>query len=663
MTSYELGDDGYASVVFLDDDREDCNKIEYLPSEENRSWDEIVNPDLVKLVNSQKLSKENILFYELTDLVRGAYYNEYLKKSIREYLNFRPLPLKTHLIDSKGEKIQCKLFPHQVKALTFMKNRELLDPRSNHGLKGGIIMMKMGLGKTLTAITHSLISLREPCKELYGENGFPTLIIASKTVMLEWKSQGFEKFFGSSVKVLYLHSDYMGKSIGNITRKQVVKYDFVVTTYDVCTSTCRKHKFEEEAIEMGDEHTLMKGKIMSIHCRTREQSNNPKVIGPSIIYTTPWTRVILDESQKMANPDTKIYRYMMAVYGKYKWCLTGTPIRNKSTDLWTQLRFCGYNGIERKIEWKSDGHRMMKHHNLTQVILSMDYEGANVVIPKKHITEITFSLQGREKECYEYVQGIARKTFDEMISGLVDFASVLALFTRLRQCSIAPYLLTSESKREKGTLAERKKDKEAVDSLNGVYKGTLGEWVHDKWGTAGINSSKMTRIITVLSKIPGSEKVLIFSMFTSVLDLLDDAIKENLPSFGVVQIDGDTKGKEREELLNQFRTKKNIRGLLMTYKVGSEGLNLTEATHVICVEPWWTNAVRNQAISRCHRSGQTKEVTVHDIYIQNSIEERVVEICQEKDKMVDSMLEGTGQKVSQGTGLDKCTLGRILGVV
>ncbi len=81
-------------------------------------------------------------------------------------------------------------------------------------------------------------------------------------------------------------------------------------------------------------------------------------------------------------------------------------------------------------------------------------------------------------------------------------------------------------------------------------------------------------------------KIIVFSMFTSCLDLLSEAIKEDYPNFKFVQVDGDTKN--RSELFDQFKNDINTQGLFLTYKVGSEGLNLTEATHCICIEPWWT---------------------------------------------------------------------------
>jgi SNF2 family DNA or RNA helicase len=666
--SSDISADSEDEITWTDD--EDEIVIEYSDEEEEPAenlepvmwWTKagVKDEKLITAVTEMSLTKESILNFELTDLVRGAYHNEYMKKAVGEILGFRPLPLVLEVRDSRGEMVAARLFPHQVKALTFMREREAMNPRSSHGIVGGIICLHMGMGKTLTAATHSLISPRPPCTEKFGENGFPTLVVASKTVMMEWKSQGFEKFFPKGVKILYLHEQYLGKEIHKITRRQIVKYDFVITSYDTCSGICRKRSFHEDVLEMGDEHTLMKGKIAAIHTRRRDQADRPAVCGAALIYTTPWERVICDESQRFANPDTKTYRHIMAIYGRYKWCLTGTPIRNYDTDIWSQLRFCGYSGVERKIEWKRVGVEKMRTHNLSSAILNMNYADAGITLPAKHEHEMFILLDDKEKECYQYVQGVACTMYDKMMQNLCDFASILALFTRLRQCSIAPYLITAESKREKGTAAEQKKDKEATDMLKQIYEGSLGAWVHDKNGTAGIYSKKMSETVLTLGKIPKGEKVLVFSMFTSVLDLLDDACKARIPEFKFLQIDGDTKGLEREEILGQFRTDPDIQGLFITYKVGSEGLNLTEATHVVCIEPWWTDAVHRQAKARCHRVGQTREVDVHNIYVKDSIEERVVEICKEKNRMAEEMLEGTGQRIT--VGLDKYTLGRILGI-
>ena len=662
-TKYLLDDEGYVAVEFRDEDgsvldiealRKHFSELT-LDDTPEPTFVEAIPAQYIKAADENKLTREMLLGIEYTDLLRLAAYGP-AKKVIWDLFGLRGLPLRWGK-DPITEKTlpECyRLHPHQIKVIDWMKGREGLDAKLVHGLRGGIVTLLMGLGKTIIGLAHSLISAK-------GE--FPTVIVASKTVMLEWKTQGIEKFFGTDIKVLYFHKDFIGpKAMLGMTRKQIQTFDLVITSYDVCVQACRKGKYHEQCFEMGDEHTMMKGKIAAIHLRSREQANLPKVTGPGIIYGTPWERVICDESQKFVNPSTKTYKCIMAVYGKYKWCLTGTPIRNYDTDIWAQLRFCGYTGITQALEWKRYGTAKFREHHLTDAIIAMNHKDANIVLPPKTINQVLIKLKGKQKEVYEYILGVTRKMYDNMMKDLCNFACVLAMFTRLRQCAIAPYLLTAESKREKLKGAQAKADKEAVEILRKMTADGLGKWCHEKEGEAGMYSGKISEIVDIISKIKNKEKLLVFSMFTSVLDLLADALKERLPDFQFVQVDGDTKGPERADLLRQFRIDPETRGLFLTYKVGSEGLNLTEATHCICVEPWWTSAVPDQAEARCWRPGQKKPVFIHNILVQNTIEERVVEICKEKKEMAASYLDGTEKPLGKKAGLDKYTLGRILGV-
>ena len=407
---------------------------------------------------------------------------------------------------------------------------------------------------------------------------------------------------------------------------------------------------------------MMKDKIVSVHLRTREQADRPKVKGLGVLYCTPWNRIYADESQKFANPTTKIYKVMMALYGEYKWCLTGTPIRNYDTDIWAQLRFCGYTGVTVTNEWRKGGNAKFKDHNLNQAIHKMDAKGAGLKLPPKNKYATLIALKGKHKDVYEIVLGITRKVYDMVMANAADvgFSCILAMFTRLRQCVIAPYLLTAESKRDK--IKDKEVAAQMAILMSTLTKGDYGKWIHEKKGGAGMKSAKIQEIVRTISLVTPGEKVLIFSMFTSALDLMADALKEYLPEFTFVQVDGKVKGRERDDLIDQFRIDPNTRGLLLSYKVGSEGLNLTEACHVITMEPWWTPAVHLQAEARAWRTGQTKPVHIHNIYIAESIEEKVLEICVEKIRLAATYLEGSEKRMKKNAGLDKYTLGKILGI-
>ena len=510
-----------------------------------------------------------------------------------------------------------KLFPHQVSAIDWMNDRE---ETSLHGIKGGILCMQMGMGKSLASISHTL------SKDFHDNSRAPTLIIASKTVMIEWKSQCIEKFLNSNVKVLYLHRDFY-KNIDTVDAAEVVKYDIVITTYDVCTSGADlgngKNAFDD-CMVYGNEHTLMKGKIESIE-RRKSPRGTAHLKGAGVVYAIEWERVIADESQRFANPQTVTYFCMMAICSKYRWCLSGTPIRNYDTDIWAQLRFCGYDTIARPVYWKRIGKAQFVKDKLADSIFIVGYSDVGMVLPEKSEHEFTVKMDDEQLGVYNTIKERTNEVFKQVVNGTTEFTNVLAMLTKLRQCAISPYLLDPESKRR------------CVNNISSGYE-----------------SSKITKILDIISGIPNDEKICFFTSFTSFSDLLANAIEKTLPNIGYVQVDGDKDGRERREALEKFKTDVKCRVILMTYRVGGEGLNLVEANHCIFGEPWWSTAVLKQAKARVWRTGQKRPVSVYTIITEGTVEEMIVNICKEKEKMIDSYLLRTDKC------LDKVTVGRLL---
>jgi len=572
--------------------------------------------------------------YGFTDFFRKASSDSSLEKILFD-INLRPLPIK--------QKIAGKplvLYPHQINAINFMKKRENLKPGTHWGLRGGIISMEMGLGKSLTAATLSLISPRPPRKSKHGQDGFPTLIIASKAVMAEWKTQCFDLFFGDKVKVLYFHPDYTDKdAIESMTREELIKYDFVVTTYDMCVRTAKVHsflkrvKFDNDAV---------------IYQCTRKESDKPTQTGSAILFCTPWERIICDESQKFANFKTKMYMSMMAMYGEFKWCLTGTPIRNYSTDIWAQFRFVGYNEIEHHNRWKFEYSKHMK--TLRRALQTLSYKEAGIELPPKNMNIVRVNFGKTEHAIYGIYYEKLMTAFRKYITHDAAFMCVLAWFTRLRQVCVSSYILTPQSKRNK-----KPSDDEALEEL--LATDEMSKWILDKDGESGIGSCKIKATIKIIKEMAKGEKILIFSMFVSALDLVAYALDENLPDMEYALLVGSTKQEDRVEILKRFREGK-IPILLMNYKVGSEGLNLTQANNVVLLEPWWTDAVHNQAIARAWRINQLKAVNVFILTIEGTIETKILEICEQKMEMSKSIL--LGEKFKKTAGLDFQTLEKIL---
>ena len=509
-------------------------------------------------------------------------------------------------------KMRGTLRPCQKKAISFMRNAE--DHPAN-GISGGMLCLTMGLGKSVSAAAHSLTA----------PGGFPTLIICSKTLMGEWRMQCMRKFFGGIVKVLYLHKDYIGEEqIKKLTREKIVEYDFVVTTYDVILAAGRKYPdFVEEVLVRGDDHSLYKDKVIGVNVKTRAQSDDASVTGVSVLFKTPWERVFIDESQRIANSETMTWRYMMAIYGKHKWCLTGTPIRNYVSDLWSQLRWLGLDMVTTKRDWKKRPQHFIRAYNLLSHTLSMGYEEAGIVMPALNKTYVDGKFSEDEECFHKMLVGQLEEAYEKFKAKEASYSCVLAMLTKLRQSCIAPFIMTKEAKR---------------GELEGIARE---DWIGDKSGTAGIESTRMRQMVKILSEIPSDAKTIVFTSFTSASDLLADALRAKLPDLKFTQVDGDVVGQERDEAIHQFRRGgSDVQVCILTYKVGGEGLNLTCATNCVMMEPWWNYAVRDQAEARAWRSGQTKDVTSYYPQIVDSIEYRIEALCQAKRRMGKMIMSG-----------------------
>ncbi len=593
-----------------------------------------INPELLAHANNGTLTKEILDEESFGDVLRLATHP-------------KAKDIILSIYDTYGVMLKdgYELYPHQIEALKFMRG---LEKKPYHGMRGGIVSLTMGLGKSLPA---AILCLTTPPK-----NGIkrPSLIVASKTVSAEWMSSCIEKFFHSDVaaRCLYFHKDHLGNRIDLMSPEYLEQnYDIIITTYDVLKSAMRYDKnILEDITVLGDEHTLMKGKVDYIIERTQVQCMHPVrrqyARGISSLYYIPFERVICDESQTFANPKTKIFESVMALYGHYKHCLSGTPIRNYDTDIFAQFRFLGYTKILRPIEWKRSGTSINISDKLCDtVIFTSNYEDVGIKLPDlTNVIQTQKFMNPQEKLLYDIIFTRTKTAYLEFIGG-GSFHNVLTWFLRLRQCCIAPHILT---------MGDNKDD---IQKLM-VEHPDFSKWILDRSSTAGSKSSRIQNIVRLVMSFPSTEKVIIFSTFVSALELIRHALDAN--NIKSIQIDGSVKGPLRTAYLQSFRTDSSFRVLLLPYKVGSEGLNITEASKVILVEPWWNDAVHKQAIGRSFRMGQSKEVTAYYLNNNETVESRVLSICNSKNVMSDSYLGTTTKKVSATP--DSSLMRQILGI-
>jgi len=149
-------------------------------------------------------------------------------------------------------------------------------------------------------------------------------------------------------------------------------------------------------------------------------------------------------------------------------------------------------------------------------------------------------------------------------------------------------------------------------------------------------SAKIETLLEHITEKTGNHKVLVFSQFVKMLDIVQKKLKENQIEY--TYLDGKTSLKEREARVNQFQNDDSKRVFLISLKAGGTGLNLTAADYVYILDPWWNPAVENQAIDRCYRMGQEKHVMAYRMVCTNTIEEKIMLLQQAKTKMAKEVI-------------------------
>jgi SNF2 family DNA or RNA helicase len=527
------------------------------------------------------------------------------------------------------------LFKHQKESINWMINIE-----KNNKIKGGLLSLTMGLGKTLTTL--SLCMSDEKITN-------PNLVVCSKTIAFEWKKD-IDKFFGYNLcPYFYFHNDE--NDIETIEWEHIKDMKIVITTYETVMNIAKKYSLYDNQFIKNERDQI----IGVVNSKKFNEKDLNEIQGGKLLFKINWNRIIADESHRFANPKSKTFYSMMCLFGDKKWCLSGTPLRNYTTDLYSQFRFCGLDDI---INSKDFNIKEYNKRGLSDWILSKSYEDTDIVLPTVNEYTEYITLEDREKEIYEYYEDETKKIYNEFIIGSTNFSSVLTLFLRLRQICVAAYTVLDESARKQKSKSDDEKNEFNLSQiiLDKMTKG-LVSWIRDTDGTAGINSAKMLKMNSIISKIPKGEKVLVFTNFKKVIDIASLSLMKHNPEKKFLILDGDVTGKKRDIVLDTFR-KDNYDVLFISYKVGSEGLNLTEANNVIMLENWWTPAVMEQAKYRTLRMGQKRNVNIYSIIIDKSIEKRIEEICEHKKKLIDDFMGEKTKDVNKS--LDAAMIGVML---
>lgn len=462
--------------------------------------------------------------------------------------------------------LHATLRPYQVEGF------EWLCTLSDMGF-GGILADEMGLGKSVQLISYLLAQ-----KEARADCA-PALIVCPASLVYNWIAE-FEKFApglraiavaGSKPERDDILIEYAGENPTGTA-------DVLVTSYD-----------------------LMRRDV-------------------EVYQQIEFSCVALDEAQYIKNHATLAAQAVKSVPSKHRFALTGTPIENRLSELWSIFDFLmpGLLGSYRRFRERYEqpivdgqeeamrrlqelvGHFVMRRLK-SDVLVDLPEKSENVVYAHMEGEQLKL-YRAHEQRLRESIVGKSTAEF------VRERIAVLAELTRLREICCDPHL------------------------------------VFDDYDDS---SAKLSTILDLVeTAIDSGKKLLLFSQFTSYLDIISTHLSEQ----GVAHytITGATPKRQRLELVNEFN-EDDTPVFLVSLKAGGTGLNLTGASVVIHADPWWNSAAEDQATDRAHRIGQTKDVMVYKVIAKDSIEERILALQETKSDLADKLINSEGLSLSSLT--------------
>ena len=432
-----------------------------------------------------------------------------------------------------------------------------------HGLGlGGCLADDMGLGKTPTTLAH-----------LAGLTG-PHLVVCPLSVVRNWEAEAAK--FAPFMRVMVHHGT--GRAGGAKFLQLVAEHDLVVTTYQVAAKDL------------------------------------------ALLQQVDWTTMVMDEAQAVKNPDTHTARAMRAIQAGQRLALTGTPVENRLSELWSIFNIVtpGLLGsyaqfrdrFAQPIERQHDAAATAALRTLTGPFLLRRTKADKSLVPDlpDKVEQIAWAPLTREQaHLYQAVVDQLLKDAQET-DGMKRRGLVLAALTRLKQiCNHPAHALGDGSK-------------------------------------LGGRSGKLHRFDELVTDLlDAGEQALVFTQFREMGLLLQQHLHEK---FGqqVPFLHGGVPKAGRDRMVAQFQSGDATSPLLLvSLKAGGTGLNLTAASQVVHYDRWWNPAVEDQATDRAWRIGQSRTVFVHKLVCEGTVEERIDALINDKRKLADAVVGTTGE--------------------
>lgn len=422
---------------------------------------------------------------------------------------------------------------------------------------GGILADDMGLGKTVQAL-----SFLDHYRKEHGN--LKALVVCPTTLIYNWENE--IKKFTPSLTYRIHHGPARTRA-----KEELLDHDVTITTYGTLRSDIK------------------------------------------LLISVQFDYVILDESQAIKNPSSKVTKAACLLHAKNRLCMSGTPLQNNTFDIFAQMHFLnpGMLGTmeffrqEFAIPIDKFGEQDRKEHLkkiLYPFILRRTKEQVAKDLPEKQEMILWCEMEDEQRSIYDAY----RNDFRDKILGTIQEQgiqrsqlTILQGLMKLRQICDSPAILNEEEKFEN-------------------------------------HSIKLDELAREITENISNHKALVFSQFLGMLAL----IRARLDELGVKYeyFDGSTSAPDREKAIQSFQNDDSVRVFLISLKAGGVGLNLTAADYVYIVDPWWNPAVEQQAIDRTHRIGQTKNIFAYRMICKDTIEDKILQLQEKKKALAKELI-------------------------
>ena len=468
-------------------------------------------------------------------------------------------------LDEKYERLKAFKNIPQIAAPKHLQ--EILRPYQVSGFQwlnylndvgwGGILADDMGLGKTVQAL-----SMLHHYNEINGN--LQALVVCPTTLIYNWRNE-VQKF--SPSLSFHIHHG----SVRSRDAEVLKKHHIIITTYGTLRSDIQ------------------------------------------LLLRMNFDYVVLDESQAIKNPASKVTKAASLLNAKNRLCMSGTPLQNNTFDIFAQMNFLNPGLLGNMEFFRNEfatpidkfGEQEQKEHLrklLFPFILRRTKEQVAKDLPEKMETILFCEMETEQRKVYDAY----RNSYREKILGTIDQQgiaksqlTILQGLMKLRQICDSPAILNEEEK----------------------YPN---------------HSIKLDELAREIEENIGNHKALIFSQFLGMLALIKQKLIEDGIPFEY--FDGSTSAPDREKAIQNFQNNDECRVFLISLKAGGVGLNLTAADYVYIVDPWWNPAVEQQAIDRTHRIGQTKNIFAYRMICVDTIEDKILELQERKRKLASELI-------------------------